>query len=470
MRYLTLAAVLLGGVAHAAERPNVVIVFADDLGYNDLGCYGSTMIRTPNLDRVAAEGRRMTSFVLPANVCTPSRAALLTGCYPKRVGLHEHVLFPQSKKGLHPAERTMAEVFRDAGYATACIGKWHLGHFPETLPRAHGFGSYYGIPYSNDMNHPANEGRDKLLRRDDSWRDMDRAVGLWRTPLVKDETIVELPVDQRTITRRYTDRAIEFVTEHQEGPFFLYLPHSMPHVPLFVPEDAYDPNPENAYTCTIEHLDAEFGRLMETIRGLGLAEKTIVLFTSDNGPWLPFKNHGGNADPLRAGKATPFEGGHRVPCLVWAPGRVEAGGVSNEFVSSLDLLPTLAALIDAPVSDATKVDGHAAVDTFFGDDSSPRDELLYYTSNGQLAGIRRGDWKLLVEYRKRNKAERLKPAEPLLFNLADDVGETDNLADERPQLVAELTALMRSRDAEITANARPTWKATAPHPWPAELN
>ncbi|MEM1305206.1 MAG: sulfatase, partial [Planctomycetota bacterium] len=406
MRWLSALVLLMGVAADAAatedatdaDRPNVVIVFADDLGYGDLSCYGSTKIETPHLDRLAAEGRRLTSFVLPASVCTPSRAALLTGCYPKRVGLNG-VLFPKDNIGLNPSELTMAELFKRAGYATACVGKWHLGHYPETLPLAHGFDSYLGIPYSNDMNHPDNSGKADALRRDAAWREMGRAAGLWRTPLVEGDELVELPVDQRTITRRYTDRAIEFVTRHAGGadakPFFLYLPHSMPHVPLFVPEDAYDPDPTNAYTCTVEHIDAEVGRLIDTIRDLGLEEDTIVVFTSDNGPWLTFKNHGGDAGPLRSGKGSQFEGGHRVPCVVWAPGRVAAGSESGEFVSSMDLMPTFAKLLDQPLGPGS-IDGLEVAGTLFGDEPSPRDELLYYRGNGKPTAIRRGDWKLVL--------------------------------------------------------------------------
>jgi arylsulfatase A len=242
--------------------------------------------------------------------------------------MHKHVLFPSSRHGLNPDELTIADHLKSAGYATACVGKWHLGHHPETLPRAQGFDSYYGIPYSNDMNHPDNKGKPRVSS-DELWKNQESAVTLWKTPLIGNEKIIELPVDQRTVTRRYTDKAIEFVKANKEKPFFLYLPHSMPHIPLYVPDDVYDPDPQNAYTCVIEHIDAEVGRLMDTVRELGIDRNTYVIFTTDNGPWLSFKNHGGSALPLRDGKGTTFEGGQRVPCIMWGPGRIPAGTVAT---------------------------------------------------------------------------------------------------------------------------------------------
>jgi len=439
--------------ANEPVRPNFVIIFADDQGYGDIGCFGSTKIQTPNLDRLAAEGRRFTSFMVASPVCTPSRAALLTGCYPKRVGLHQHVLFPQSKKGLHPDEHTIADHLKSLGYATACFGKWHLGHHPETLPRQNGFDTYFGIPYSNDMNHPDNKGKPKIPS-DDLWKDQASAVEKWNTPLIENEEIIEMPVDQRTVTRRYTDKAIDFVKQNKDQPFFLYLPHTMPHIPLYVPEDVYDPNPQNAYTCVIEHIDAEVGRLMNTIRELELSDNTYVIYTSDNGPWLQFKNHGGSAGPLRAGKGTTFEGGQRVPCIMWGPGRVPAGTECKELMGTIDMLPTIAAITGSELPDQ-KIDGLALPHFIHGtENATRRDEFVHYTSRGLLEGIRQGDWKLLkTRPRKANQ-----PSETLLFNLAEDLGEQNNLADSHPELVSKLAARMKELDAEITANARPTWQ------------
>lgn len=441
-------------------RPNFVIIFADDQGYGDLGCFGSQKIRTPNIDRLADEGRRFTSFMVASPVCTPSRAALLTGCYPKRVGLHQHVLFPSSVKGLHPEEYTVADHLKAQGYATACFGKWHLGHHPETLPQKNGFDTYFGIPYSNDMNHPDNKGKPRLPS-DDLWRDQSTAVTRWNTPLMENESIVELPVDQRTVTRRYTDRAVQFVTENRDQPFFLYLPHSMPHIPLYVPEDVYDPNPLNAYTCVIEHIDAEVGRLMDTIRKLGLAENTYVIYTSDNGPWLQFKNHGGSAGPLRAGKGTTFEGGQRVPCVMWGPGRIPAGTVCSDLMGTIDMLPTIAALTNTQLPRDRRIDGMDLSHLVLGKPTATgRDEFVHYTSQGQLEGIRHGKWKLLVRQTaggKNNKADNPPLPEILLFDLSADLGETTNTADAHPDIVDRLQRRMTELDGEITANARLPW-------------
>jgi arylsulfatase A-like enzyme len=394
-------------------------------------------------------------------VCTPSRAALLTGCYPKRVGMHQHVLFPASTKGLNPSEHTIADHLRDQGYATACFGKWHLGHHPETLPQQNGFDTYLGIPYSNDMNHPDNKGKPKVSS-DDLWRDQESAVKLWNTPLMENETIVELPVDQRTVTRRYTDRAVDFIKANKDGPFFLYLPHSMPHIPLYVPEDAYDPDPQNAYTCVIEHIDAEVGRVMETIRELDLADNTYVIYTSDNGPWLQFKNHGGSAGPLREGKGTTFEGGQRVPCVMWGPGRIPAGTECSELVGTIDILPTIAALTETPLPKDRKIDGMDVAGLLTGTlAQSPRDEYLYYTSQGAIEGIRQGNWKLLVKKKRRPRNRPnadIGPPEVLLFDLSKDIGEQTNLASHNESVVAAMRARMNELDAEVTENAREPWR------------
>lgn len=447
-----------------SDKPNFIIVFCDDLGYNDLGCYASEKIKTPNLDRLAKEGRQFINFLVPSSVCSPSRAALLTGCYPKRIEMHEHVVFPKTKRGLHPDEVTIADHLKSVGYVTACFGKWHLGSFPETLPLAQGFDFYFGIPYSNDMNHPDNKRPKGATTRDKSWRDQS-SVLLWRTPLVEGNEITELPTDQRLITRRCTDKAIEFVKANAKNPFFLYLPHSMPHIPLFVPEDAYDPDPENAYKCTIEHIDAEFGKLMDTIRSLKLTEKTIVVFTSDNGPWLPFKNHGGSALPLRNGKGTPFEGGQRVPCIIWAPGRVPENTTSNEFLSTMELLPTIASQVGKPLS-CEKIDGFDATATIFGNEPSPRTEFIYYTANGRLTGFREKNMKLLINPMQRKESDKQRVEQVFLFDLDNDIAESRNLADQKPETVKRLRQMMIERDKQVTAHQRPAWYATKKNPWP----
>lgn len=445
----------------AGAKPNFIVIFTDDQGYGDLGSFGSTTIRTPHLDRLAQEGRRFTSFVSASSVCSPSRAALLTGSYPKRVGMHQGVLFPTSTTGLNPAEHTIADHLKQQGYATACFGKWHLGHHPEVLPTANGFDTYFGIPYSNDMNHPDNKGKPKSGPdgMDELWADPASTLTKWKTPLLENEKIVELPVDQRTITRRCTDRGVAFIKENQTRPFFLYLPYSMPHIPLYVPDDVRDPDPKRAYINTIEHIDTEVGRIFDTLRELDLAKNTYVIFTTDNGPWLPFKHHGGSAGPLRDGKMSTFEGGHRVPCIMWAPGRIPAGTVSNALASTIDLLPTIAALTGAPLPVGRAIDGVDISPLLTSDVRSPRRDFLYYSRNGRLEGIREGDWKLLVKQPERQgQPDPSAKAEVMLFNLADDLGEKDNRAAAKPDIVERLRQRMLTQDAAIEAAARPVWK------------
>jgi len=454
------ASVALHTALESAEKPNFVLIFADDLGYGDLGSFGSTTIRTPHLDRLAAEGRKFTSFVTASSVCSPSRAGLLTGCYPKRIGMHRGVLFPASPSGLHPDEHTIADHLRQQGYATACFGKWHLGHHPEVLPTAHGFDTYYGIPYSNDMNHPANEGKPKggAEGMDELWNDPESTLTKWQTPLMENEKIVELPVDQRTITRRCTDRALAFVKENRERPFFVYLPYSMPHIPLYVPDEVRDPDPKRAYINTIEHLDTEVGRVFDLLRELELDNNTYVIFTSDNGPWLTFKHHGGSAGPLRDGKMSTFEGGQRVPCLMWAPGRIPAGTECNALASTIDLLPTIAAITGTPLPADRPIDGLDITGLLTGEAETVRNEFLYYTKGGRIEGIREGDWKLLVPIPEKSKGlAPAPPSEPMLFDLAKDPGERKHLAAENPELVERLRRRMAELDSEVTAGERPAW-------------
>ncbi|HCI92162.1 MAG TPA: arylsulfatase [Verrucomicrobiales bacterium] len=435
-----------------ARDPNFIIIFTDDQGYADLGCFGSKTIKTPHLDQLAAEGLKLTDFHVPSPVCSPSRAGLLTGCYPKRVGMHRHVVFPKNTYGLHPDELTIADHLKANGYATACVGKWHLGHVSQTLPTANGFDSYFGIPYSNDMSHPNNKGKPRMSQ-DESWKNQDKFSPLWKTPLMRDNKIIEVPVNQRTITRRYTDEAINFVTKNKDKPFFLYLPHSMPHIPLYVPDDVLDPDPANAYKCVIEHIDAECGRIFKTIKDLKLEKDTYIIFTTDNGPWLQFKNHGGSAGPLRAGKGTTFEGGQRVPFIISRPGTIPAGKSSAELVSSIDLLPTIATLSGHPLKAKNKIDGLDVTEVFTKNQSSSRNEFLHYTSNGKLEGIRQDDWKLLQKQPHRKSKNKKTTA--MLFNLKTDLGEQNNIAEKHPEVVVKLSNRMQELDAEITKNARP---------------
>ena len=425
------------------NKLNVIIIFTDDQGYQDLGCFGSPDIRTPSIDRMAKEGMRLTSFYSANPVCSASRAALLTGCYPKRVLAEKTVLFPRDVVGLNPKETTIADLFQKDGYATASVGKWHLGHHPEFLPTRQGFDSYFGIPYSNDMGHQARGNRPKYGLWDKYWKD-PKSNDLWMTPLIRDEKIIEHPVDQHTITRRYTDEAISFIQKSTKAkkPFFLYLAHSMPHVPLYLPRDIHNVNSKYPYKDVIEHIDKQVGRIYDTLHQLNLQDDTILVYTSDNGPWLIFDHHGGQALPLREGKGTTYEGGMRVPCVVWGPGRIPAGTQSNEIISTIDLLPTLSALGGIKAQTHGPIDGLDQSALLLGKGPSVRNEFLYYTK--QVQALRQGKYKL----RKANKGMEL-------YDLEADVGEQKNLAKQKPEKAKELLARMMQLDAEVTAGMRP---------------
>ena len=310
------------------------------------------------------------------------------------------------------------------------------------------------------MNYPDNKEKPKggPDGMDELWADPESTLTKWKTPLIEDEEIIELPVDQRTITRRYTQKAIDFITENKAKPFFVYLPHSMPHIPLYVPDDVRNPDPLYAYINTIEHIDSEVGRLLDTLDDLNLADNTYVLYTTDNGPWLRFKHHGGTAGPLRDGKGTTFEGGQRVPCVLRGPG-VPAGSVCHELTGTIDVLPTLAALVGGALPSQHRIDGVDMSPLWHGKkEASSREEFLYYSSHGVLEGIRQGPWKLLVKLPRQNRNTREpKAAEVLLFNLEEDLGEQENLADKYPVVVSKLHTKMDAIDAEITSNARPPW-------------
>jgi arylsulfatase A len=430
-------------VGKPEEKLNVIIVFTDDQGYQDLGCFGSPDIRTPRIDQMAKEGMRLTSFYSANPVCSASRAALLTGCYPKRVLANKTVLFPQDKVGLNPKETTIADLFQRDGYATACVGKWHLGHHPEFLPTRQGFDSYFGIPYSNDMSHPMGVKRPRYGLWDKYWKD-PKSNDLWRTPLIRGEEIIEHPVDQHTITRRYTDEAIAFIQKSKEAkkPFFLYLAHSMPHVPLYLPRDSQNVDSAYPYKDVIEHIDEQVGRVYDALHQYKLQNDTVVIFTSDNGPWLRFDHHAGQALPLREGKGTTYEGGMRVPCVVWGPGRIQAGIQSDELISTIDLLPTLSALGGVKVKTHGPIDGLDQSALLLGKGASVRKEFLYYTKHVQA--LRQGKYKL----RKANKGLEL-------YDLEADVGEQNNLAKKEPQKTKELFTRMMELDAEVTAGMRP---------------
>jgi arylsulfatase A len=410
------------------RAPNIVIIFTDDQGFGDLSSQGHPTIRTPHIDALAAGGTKLSQFYVASPVCSPSRAALLTGCYPKRVGMHEHVIFPPFDHGLHTDEITIADLLRDAGYATGCFGKWHLGHRPGLLPTDQGFDTYFGVPYSNDMAQFHRSADTKYK---------------YRLPLLRDTSVIEWEPDQHLLTRRYTEEAVAFIEEHHEHPFFVYLPHSMPHIPLYASESFEGTSRRGLYGDVIEEIDWSVGEIVAALERSEILGNTLVIFTSDNGPWLSFKLHGGSAGLLRGGKSTNWEGGQRVPFVAHWPGVIPAGRVCTEVATAMDLLPTVAALVGAELSTERFIDGHDISPLLRNEPGaeSPTDNFLYYEAHGDLAGIRRGPWKLWLESGE-------------LYHVEHDVSEQWSVAEEHPELVEELRALALERDAEITDNAR----------------
>ena len=435
------------------RKPNFIVIFTDDQGYQDVGCFGSPNIKTPVLDRMASEGMKFTDFYAMAPICSASRAGLLTGCYPPRVGT-TGVYFPKHDRGLNPEEHTIAEVLKPMGYATGVIGKWHLGHHKEFLPTNQGFDYYFGVPYSNDMDPVKKPGGRDL---DKSFIDND--ISRWNVPLMRNEEIVERPAYQPTLTKRYTEEAVNFIEQHQDEPFFLYLPHTMPHIPIFVSEDFHTDDPKLAYQRCIEEIDWSVGKVLEALKQNGLDENTLVVFTTDNGPWLNLKppHHGGSAGPLRAGKFTTFEGGMRVPTIVRWPGKVPSGSVCSEVAATFDLLPTFATLANAPLSDR-KIDGENIWPLMSGESkNSPHDAFYYYAGGGQLRSMRKGNWKVHLE-RQQGRGNKKKSFPPMLFDLSRDLGEQNDLAQVKPGLLASLVAEANAFAESMKAESRPEGK------------
>ncbi len=431
------------------QKPNIVIIFTDDQGYQDIGCFGSPLIKTPNLDRMAQEGRRFTSFYSANSVCSPSRAALLTGCYPPRVGVYK-VLFPKDSIGLNPKEITIADMLKTQGYATACIGKWHLGHLPEFLPTRQGFDSYLGIPYSNDMTiDPQAPLAANIVLSEGMTVDKIRTEKpkKSRVPLMRDEEVVEYPVEQSQLTKRYTRAAIDFITANRGRPFFLYLPHTMPHIPIFASAAFKDKSARGLYGDVIEEIDWSTGEILRTLKSLGLDENTLVVYTSDNGPWNLKSGHGGCALPLRGYKFQTYEGGMREPTIMRWPGKIPAGTECSEIASTIDMLPTIAGLTGAKVPSDRVIDGRDIWPLMCGQSGArtPHHVFFYYKGT-KLEAVRSGDWKL----RRTKKIE--------LYNLASDISEANNLAAQRPEIVKRLTALMDHFDKELKAHSRPAGK------------
>ncbi|TWU22096.1 Arylsulfatase [Novipirellula galeiformis] len=467
VRFLSLAAAFLSTSVCAETPPNIVVIFIDDMGYADINPFGDARCSTPHLDRMAAEGRRFTDFVVSSAVCSASRSALMTGCYHRRIGI-SGALGPKSEIGLHEAETTLAEVCQSKGYATAIFGKWHLGHHPKFLPTAHGFDHFYGIPYSNDMwpLHP-----DFLARREKNphakspWPDLPMISSTREAGYQIVNPKIQ-PADQEQMTKQFTERAVEFIRTRADQPFFLYLPHPMVHVPLYASDEFKGKSGQGVFGDVVMEVDWSVGQIMSALDSIGAAENTLVIFTSDNGPWLSYGTHAGSAAPLREGKGTMFEGGCRAPTLMWWKGKIPAGTTCDQLCSTIDVLPTVAKLIGAELPLAPlpgsqlpestrrslKIDGKDIRPLMFGDEgaSSPHEAFYCYYAGGELQAVRNERFKLMFPHRYRTldgreggeggkpTAYQMTEIGLSLFDLDNDVSETTDVKERFPAVVKEL--------------------------------
>lgn len=437
-----------GATTEKSQTPNIVLIFIDDLGYGDLSCYGASQYKTPNLDKMAAQGIRFTSFMSAQAVCSASRAGILTGCYPNRIGI-SGALMPDAKIGLNPAEEIIPEVLKKRGYKSAAIGKWHLGHLPEFLPQQQGFDTYFGIPYSNDMWPVGYDGKPAAS---DAWASRYPVL-----PLIEgNEKVKEIKSldDQAQLTTLYTEKAVKFITENTKQPFFLYLAHSMPHVPLAVSSKFKGKSEQGLYGDVVMEIDWSVGEIMKTLEKNGLDKNTLVIFTSDNGPWQNFGNHAGSTGGLREAKGSSFEGGQREPCIMKWPGHIPEGAICNKLASTIDILPTLAAITNSPLPEK-KIDGVNILPLLLGDETAnPRESFLYYYRKNSLESVRKGNWKLVFAHPGRTYVG-FKPGtdgfpggtnenfqfEESLYDLRRDPGERYDVKEFYPEVVAELKKL-----------------------------
>jgi arylsulfatase A len=423
----------LCGTAPAAEKPNVVIIFIDDMGYGDIGPFGATKQKTPHLDRMAAEGMKLTSFYA-APVCSVSRAQLLTGCYGPRIDV-PGVYGPGGSNGLNPKETTIAERLKELGYATMCVGKWHVGDQPEFLPTKQGFDGYFGIPYSNDMQRTSTETGDKV------------------TPLLRDDKVAELLTDeqQSRIVERYTDEAVSFITAHKDKPFFLYLPHTAIHTPIYPGVKFRGKSSNGRVGDWIEEVDWSTGRVLDTLREV--APNTLVIFTSDNGPWLIKEADSGSSGPLRGGKGSTWEGGVRVPALAWWPGRIAPNSTVDAIAGTIDLLPTAVAAAGGALPPQPVIDGRDITPLLLGRTRESPRGVHYYFAGYHLQAVRKGPWKLALAPQNETMGRPALPdadtGKPRLYNLDKEIGEKTDLAAAHPELVKELSSLGESIMAKI---------------------